>query len=69
MLQSENPTDDDEVKEIFDDEAVSRKLDDLCAFLFTVEVSKEVLVPEILFMGNRTHWKICLCLKCQQISF
>lgn len=68
-MESRGPIDDEEGKEIFDDEAISRKLNDLCAFLFTVEESKEVPTPEILFIGNRTHWTICLCLKCQQISF
>lgn len=47
MLESGRPVDDEEVKEIFDDEAISRKLNDLCAFLFTVEESKEVPMPEI----------------------
>lgn len=69
LLESGGPIDDEEVREIFDDEAISRKLNDLCAFLFTVEETKEVPMPEILFMGKRTHWKICLWLKCQQIRF
>lgn len=58
LLESGGSVDDDEVKEVFDDEAIRRKLRDLCAFLFTVEESKEVPLPEILFMGRRTHWKI-----------
>lgn len=58
MLESGGSVDDDEVKEVFDDEAIRRKLRGLCAFLFTVEESKEVPLPEILFMGRRTHWKI-----------
>lgn len=69
VLESGGPIDDEEVKEIFDDEAISRKLNDLRAYLFTVEEPKEAPMPEILFMRNRTHWKICLCLKCQQRSF
>lgn len=60
---------DEEVKEIFDDEAMSRKLDYLCAFLFPMEESrspKRFPVPDFLFIENKTHWKICLCLNCQQ---
>lgn len=68
MLESGGPVD-EEVKEIFDDEAMSRKLDDLCAFLFPMEEPrspKRFPVPDILFMENRTPWKVCLYLNCQQ---
>lgn len=60
---------DEEVKEILDDEATSRKLDDLWAFLYPVEESRSLKrfpVPDILFMENKTYWKFCLYLNCQQ---